>query len=185
MRFVLASSSAPLGDIVPPAHEEMVARPLSPYGASKLAGEEYLFTWNRLHGTEHVVTRLANVYGPRQLSSLEGGVVAIFLERLRAGEQATIYGDGEQTRDFVHVVDVASALLAAADGSGVYNVGTGIRTTVNELYRLCAAAAGAPNEPVHGAPRAGDLRDSVLDPGRAQRELGWSARSLADGLAAT
>jgi UDP-glucose 4-epimerase len=185
-RVVFTSTGGALyGECREPATEEHPREPLSPYGTSKLAGEEYLFTWNRLHATSHVVTRLANVYGPRQLVSLEGGVVAIFLNRMRAGEPTTIYGDGEQTRDFVYVGDVASTLLAAAGGSGVYNVGTGGRVAVNELHRLCAEAAGVPNEPHHGDPRPGDLRDSVLDASRAQRELGLSARRLAAGLAAT
>ena len=185
-RVVFTSTGGALyGECLVPATEEQPREPLSPYGTSKLCGEEYLLTWNRLHGSAHVVTRLANVYGPRQLVSLEGGVVAIFLDRLRDGEETVIYGDGEQTRDFVHVGDVASALLAAVNGGGVYNVGTGIKTSVNELHRLCAEAAGVAQEPQHAEPRQGDLRDSVLDAARAQRELGWSARPLRDGLAET
>ena len=109
----------------------------SPYGTSKLAGEEYLATWNRLHGTRNVALRFANVFGPRQLAKLEGGVVAIFMDRLRAGEPVTIFGDGEQTRDFVYVGDVVAAMLAAAarDGGGVFNVGTGVETSVNAALR--------------------------------------------------
>ena len=186
-RVVFTSTGGAIyGECLEPARESAERRPLSPYGTSKLAGEEYLATWNRLHGTANVVCRLANVYGPRQLPSLEGGVVAIFLDRLRDDRETTIFGDGEQTRDFVFVGDVAAALLAAPRGDGVYNVGTGVRTSVNELHRLCAEVVGAEQEPVHAAARPGDLRDSVLDPGRAERELGWRpGRSLAEGLAAT
>ncbi len=181
-----STGGAMYGECETPADEQHSREPLSPYGTSKLAGEEYLRTWNRLHGMSNVICRLANVYGPRQLPSLEGGVVAIFLNRLRSGEQTAIYGDGLQTRDFVYVGDVASGLLAAAGGGGVYNIGTGVRTSVLDLHRLCAAAAGVDREPELGPPRAGDLRDSVLDPGRAERELGWSpAHSLAQGLAET
>jgi UDP-glucose 4-epimerase len=186
-RVVFTSTGGAIyGECERPAREEDERRPLSPYGTSKLCGEEYLATWNRLHGMSNVVCRLANVYGPRQQPNLEGGVVAIFLDRLRAGAQTVVFGDGRQTRDFVHVADVAAALLAAAGGSGVYNVGTGVSTSVLELHRLCAAAAGAEGEPELAPPRPGDLRDSVLDAGRAERELGWRAeRPLAEGLAAT
>jgi UDP-glucose 4-epimerase len=182
-----STGGAMYGECVEPADESHPREPLSPYGTSKLAGEEYLASWNRLHGMTNVVCRLANVYGPRQLPSLEGGVIAIFLNRLRSGEETVIYGDGLQTRDFVFVGDVAAGLLAAAEGgSGVYNVGTGVRTSVLDLHRLCAEAAGVAREPRLADPRAGDLRDSVLDAERAGRELGWRpARTLPQGLAET
>ncbi len=188
-RVVFTSTGGAIyGECERPAREEDDRRPLSPYATSKLAGEEYLATWNRLHGTRHVVCRLANVYGPRQLPELEGGVVAIFLDRLRDGRETEIFGDGEQTRDFVYVGDVAEALLAAAgagDG-GVFNVGSGIQTSILELHRLCAETAGRQQEPRLSAPRPGDLRHSVLDPARTERELGWRAKTaLADGLALT
>jgi UDP-glucose 4-epimerase len=182
-----STGGAIYGEAERPAAEEDERRPLSPYGASKLAGETYLQTWNRLHGTRHVVLRFGNVYGPRQLPKLEGGVVAIFLERLRAGAGATVYGDGEQTRDFVYVGDVVAAVLAAigADG-GVYNVGTGTPTSVNALFEACRRAAGVDAAAEHADARPGDLRHSVLDVARAERELGWRAEtSLEDGLRAT
>lgn len=142
--------------------------------------------WNRLHGTEHVVCRLGNVFGPRQLPELEGGVVAVFLDRLRGGRETQIFGDGLQTRDFVYVGDVATALLAAAGGSGIYNVGTGVATRVLDLHRLCAEVAGVGQEPSFAEPRPGDLRHSVLDAGRAERDLGWRAgTSLEAGLRRT
>jgi UDP-glucose 4-epimerase len=186
-RIVFVSTGGAIyGDVEEPASEGSPRRPASPYAASKLAGEEYLAMWNRLHGTSHVVCRLANVYGPRQLPALEGGVIAIFLDRLRDGRETVIFGDGLQTRDFVYVGDVAAALLAAADGDGVYNVGSGVATRILDLHRLCAAAAGVAREPSFAEPRRGDLRDSVLDPSRAERELGWRVTtSLEDGLAAT
>ena len=188
-RIVFASSGGAIyGECERPAREEDERRPLSPYGASKLAGEEYLATWNRLHGTSHVACRFANVYGPRQRPSLEGGVVAIFLDRLRDGRRAEIFGDGNQTRDFVFVGDVVAALLAAAagPGGGVYNVGSGVETSVLELHRLCAQTAGAELQPRFSPERPGDLSRSVLDASRAQDELGWHAEThLAEGIALT
>src|SRR5918995_629317 len=110
-----STGGAIYGECERPAGEDDERRPLSPYGRAKLGGEEYLATWNRLHGSRHVALRFANVYGPRQLAKLEGGVVAIFMDHLRAGETATIFGDGGQERDFVYVGDVVAALLAASD----------------------------------------------------------------------
>ena len=116
----------------------------------------------------------------------EGGVVAIFLDRLRDGRPTEIFGDGLQTRDFVHVGDVAAALLAAVGGRGVYNVGSGVATRIVDLHRLCAETAGVAQEPSFGEARPGDLRHSVLDAGLAERELGWRAETpLRDGLART
>jgi UDP-glucose 4-epimerase len=176
-----STGGAIYGECAEPASEGAERRPLSPYGTSKLAGEEYLATWNRLYGTRHVALRFANVYGPRQLAKLEGGVVAIFMDRLRAGEQATIFGDGSQERDFVYVGDVVAALLAAADGeAGTYNVGTGVATSVNELWRLCASAAGSDTGAGHADPRPGELHRSVLDFSRARTALGWEPRMPLD-----
>jgi UDP-glucose 4-epimerase len=188
-RVVFSSTGGAIyGECERPAREEDEPQPLSPYAASKLAGEEYLATWNRLHGSAHVACRLANVYGPRQRSTLEGGVVAIFLNRLGGGGDAEIFGDGNQTRDFVFVGDVVEALLAAAtvSAAGVFNVGTGIETSIVELYRLCAEAAGAEKGPRFAPGRPGDLRHSVLDASLAGRELDWQANTpLADGVAQT
>jgi UDP-glucose 4-epimerase len=188
-RVVFASSGgAVYGECTRPAREEDEPRPLSPYAAAKLAGEVYLTTWNRLYGTRHVSCRLANVYGPRQLATLEGGVVAIFLERLRCGRPTEIFGDGLQTRDFVYVGDVVAALLAAAAlaTGAVYNVGSGVATSVAELHRLCVEIAGVEQKPRFREARPGDLRHSVLDPSLAARELAWHAQTtLADGLART
>ena len=182
-----STGGAIYGECERPAREDDERRPLSPYGTAKLAAEEYLATWNRLHGTRHVSLRFANVYGPRQLAKLEGGVVAIFTDRLRAGEPVTIFGDGEQTRDYVYVGDVVRAVLAAIgrDG-GVYNVGTGTETSVNELFEQCRHVAGAEAEASHAPARAGDVLHSVLDVSRSERELGWRPETpLAEGLRLT
>lgn len=174
-QVVFASTGGAIyGECERPVREDDARQPLSPYGTSKLAGEEYLATWNRLHGTSHVSLRLANVYGPRQLAKLEGGVVAIFMERLGAGDGVRIFGDGEQTRDFVYVGDVVRAMLAAVGRpGGVFNVGTGVETSVNELFETCRRVAGSDAEAEYAPPRPGDLVRSVLDPGLAERELGW------------
>ena len=188
-RIVFTSTGGAIyGECERPAREDDEPSPISPYATSKLAGEQYLATWNRLYGTSHVACRLANVYGPRQLPALEGGVVAIFLDRLRDGQETEIFGDGGQTRDFVYVGDVVEALLAAASarGAGVFNVGTGVETSVLELHRLCAQTAGVEQEPRLSPERPGDVRRSILDPSLTERELGWRAGTkLADGLAQT
>jgi UDP-glucose 4-epimerase len=187
-RIVFSSTGGAIyGECDGPAAEDSVLAPMSPYGIAKLCAEEYLRGWNRIHGSSHVVLRFGNVFGPRQDSSLEGGVVSIFLERLARGDPTLIFGDGLQTRDFVYVGDVGDALLAAAghDG-GVFNVGTGDETTVLELHRRCAEVAGVAAEPRFEPARLGDARRSALDVSRAGRELGWKARtSLPDGLRRT
>jgi UDP-glucose 4-epimerase len=188
-RVVFTSSGGAIyGECERPAREDDAAQPLSPYAASKFAGEGYLATWSRLYGASHVSCRLANVYGPRQRPTLEGGVVAIFLDRLRDGQATEIFGDGKQTRDFVYVGDVVRALLAAAavGSGGVYNVGSGLATPVGELHRLCAEASGVAQEPRFSAERPGDLRHSVIDPSRAARDLDWRTETtLAEGIAET
>src|SRR4051794_1434748 len=136
-RVVFTSSGGAIyGECERPAVEDDEPQPLSPYAASKFAGEEYLATWNRLYGAGHVTCRLANVYGPRQMPTLEGGVIAIFLDRLRDGQDMEIFGDGNQTRDFVYVGDVVAGLLAAAaaPAGGVYNVGSGVATSIRALH---------------------------------------------------
>lgn len=182
-----STGGAIYGECDRPAPEDAERRPLAPYGASKLAAEEYLALWNRLHDTSHVALRLGNVYGPRQDPHGEAGVVAIFLQRLREGLPATIFGDGRQTRDYVYAGDVAGAVLAALGTSGgVLNVGTGIETSVLELWTACCATVGVELEPVLAPARLGEIQRSVLDPSRAANALGWRASaSLADGLRAT
>ena len=185
---VFASTGGAIyGDVDGPAAEDAQLRPVSPYGVAKLAGEAYVAGWGRIHELESAVLRFANVYGPRQSAALEGGVVAIFLERLAAGEETLVFGDGEQTRDYVHVDDVVAALLLAGERRrGLFNVGTGVETSVNRLHELCREVTGVDEPPRHVAPRAGDARRSVLDVSRAARELGWRPRvGLAEGLRRT
>ena len=188
-RVVFASTGGAIyGECVRPAREDDPREPLSPYGAAKLAGEEYLAAFARLYGAAHASLRFGNVYGPRQDPHGEAGVVAIFLGRLNEGEPCRIFGDGKQTRDYVYVGDVVDALTAALDRGqgGVFNVGTGKETSVLELYDACRAVAGSTTKPAHEAARPGELARSVLDPGLAERRLGFRSRtSLGDGLART
>jgi len=182
-----STGGAMYGECDEPATEDKKPEPLAPYGTSKLAGEEYLATYNRLYGTRHVSLRLGNVYGPRQDPHGEAGVVAIFFSRLLGGETPKIFGDGKQTRDYIFVGDVVRATLASkgVDG-GVFNVGTGRETSVVELLELCVRVAGKEVEPEFAPARAGELQRSVLDPGRAVDELGWRPeRSLEEGLRET
>jgi UDP-glucose 4-epimerase len=182
-----STGGAIYGECDGPAAEDAPRRPISPYGIAKLAAEEYVAGWNRLFGTSHVSLRFANVYGPRQEASLEGGVVAIFLDRMAAGEETTVFGDGEQTRDFVYVGDVVAAVLAAAGHEGgTFNVGTGVETSINELHSACRRVTGYDHAPRYEPPRPGDIRRSVTDPSLAARDLGWrAAQSLDEGLAST
>jgi UDP-glucose 4-epimerase len=181
-----SSGGAIYGECERPAREDDPRLPLSPYGVAKLAGEEYLAGWNRLHGTRHTSVRLANVYGPRQEAGLEGGVVAIFLNAMAAGDETRIYGDGRQTRDFVEVDDVVRALVAAAGTGGVFNIGSGEETSVLELHERCRAVTANPREPEFAPAREGDLLRSSLDVSLAARELGWRPEvSLDDGLRRT
>ncbi|HYY03020.1 MAG TPA: NAD-dependent epimerase/dehydratase family protein [Gaiellaceae bacterium] len=170
-----------------PADEDAARQPLAPYGTSKLAGEEYIATYNRLYGSSHVVLRYGNVYGPRQDPHGEAGVVAIFMNRLRDGAAPRIFGDGRQTRDYVYATDVAEATLAAVgrDG-GVYNIGTAQETSVLELLGRIQRVAGTSVAPEFAEPRPGELQRSVLDISRAARDLGWRPRhTLDEGLAET
>jgi UDP-glucose 4-epimerase len=171
-----------------PANEEHPARPLSPYGVAKLAVERYLYFYHREYGLDAIALRYANVYGPRQNPHGEAGVVAIFLDRLLTGRDATINGDGLQTRDYVYVADVVSANLAAVGrpGFGVYNVGTGRETNVVELYRLLAAAVRVTSAPAHGPAKQGEQRRSVITSELLGRELGVRVETtLEDGLKRT
>ena len=187
-QVVFASTGGAIyGECDRPVPEDYARRPLSPYGTAKLASEEYLGTWNRLYGSSHVALRFANVYGPRQLAKLEGGVVAIFMDRLRAGDGVTIFGDGEQERDFVYVGDVVRAVLAAAGrDAGTVNVGTGVATSVNGLFEACRSVAGVDVEAEYAPARPGDVLRSVVDVSLAAQALGWRPEvPLAEGLRLT
>jgi UDP-glucose 4-epimerase len=156
-----------------PADEDHPARPVSPYGVSKLAFERYLFYYHVSYGFDVTCLRYANVYGERQNPHGEAGVVAIFLSRLLAGTAPTINGDGLQTRDYVHVSDIVNANLAVLGlpGFHIYNVGTGIETNVVELYEEIARALGSDLKAVHGAGKPGEQRRSVITAERLRRDL--------------
>jgi UDP-glucose 4-epimerase len=182
-----STGGAIYGECEAPAAETSALQPVSPYGVSKLAAEEYLRAYNRLYGTRHVALRYGNVYGPRQDPHGEAGVVAIFFGLLAHGEAPRIFGDGTQTRDYVYVGDVARATLAAiGHEAGVLNVGTGRETSVLELFELCRRAAGSEVQATHAPARPGELARSVLDPSRAAAELAFTPLvGLEDGLQAT
>ena len=171
-----------------PQDEDHPLRPLSPYGVAKLASEKYLHYYQTQYDLDAVSLRYANIYGPRQNPHGEAGVVAIFTKEMLGGGQPVINGPGEQTRDYVYVGDVVRANLAALayDGSGVFNVGTGRETSVNELFRLLRAETGADVEETHGPAKPGEQQRSVLGYENAERDLGWSPQvPIEDGLART
>lgn len=193
-RFVFASTGGAIyGDHTRPPNSETTGKePDSPYAVSKLAAEHYLAYYARIHGVESVVLRFANVYGPRQDPHGEAGVVAIFCSRLLASEALTVFGDGEQTRDYVHVADVVAAIRAALDVTldtppridmRAYNIGTGIATSVLSLAHALQQAANTQASVVFAAKRAGEQQDSFVSVDKAGRELGWAPRvALMDGL---
>lgn len=189
-RVVFASSGGTIygePDSIPVA-ETAPQRPLNPYGVAKKSGGDYLWYYHEIRGIETVALALANVYGPRQDPNGEAGVVAIFSGLMAEGETPTIYGDGGQTRDFVYVGDVVEAFVAASEkGDGLLcNIGTGVETSVLDLYNELARAMGFEAEPIFGEARTGELLHVALDAGLAHQALGWRAEiSLADGLART
>lgn len=172
-----------------PVAEDAPVAPESPYAAAKVAGELYLAAYRTLHGVDCTHLALANVYGPRQDPHGEAGVVAIFADALLSGAPTQVYGDGENTRDYVYVQDVVAAFIAAAGslGSGRrFNIGTGVQTSDRQLHRLVAAAAGAPDQPRHAPTRPGDVRASALDGRASRRELGWLPTvSVSEGVRRT
>lgn len=171
-----------------PAPELHVTKPVSPYGISKLCGEHYLSYFQRTSGIQVVSLRYANVYGPRQDPEGEAGVISIFLQKMLNNEQPIINGNGRQTRDFIFVDDVAEANLAAMgqDSSGVYNVGTGVETSINELFRILAGLTGSTCKEVHGPAKPGEQTRSVIDPARMRQELNWEPKvDLSEGLKRT
>ncbi len=186
-RVLFASSGGAISgrDAPIPSSEDFPPQPESPYGVAKYCAEQYIGLYNRLHHTRHSIMRLANVYGPRQDPGGEAGVIPIFCRAVLTGTPPTVYGDGTQTRDYVHVRDVVRGFLAAAavPGPGTWNIGTGTEVSVLGLAHLIAAAAGRPGRLEFRPPRAGELQRSALDVGRAARDLGWTAETgLADGI---
>jgi UDP-glucose 4-epimerase len=188
-KVVFASSGATYGNpVYLPIDEQHPQRPASPYGITKMAGEMYLAYYAQSFGVQFTALRYGNVYGPRQSPHGEAGVVAIFTHQLLAGQTPVVHWDGEQTRDYVYVADVALAnLLAANAGDGKsYCIATGVGTSVNQIVSLLADVIGTPVVPARAPRRAGDLRSAYFDVTRAQTELGWRPTvSLPDGLQKT
>ncbi|MGH9213165.1 MAG: SDR family NAD(P)-dependent oxidoreductase [Acidimicrobiales bacterium] len=189
-KVVFASSGGTIyGEVDPsdlPCKEAHPQVPLSPYGVAKRVAFDYLNTYRAIHGIEFTSLAMANVYGPRQDPHGEAGVVAIFAGKLLGGAPCTVFGDGEQTRDFVFVDDVVDAFVRAADrGDGLLvNVGTAVETSINHLYRTMAAAAGVDRPAVTAAARPGELQRSSLDISRAAVQLAWKPwTELTEGTA--
>jgi UDP-glucose 4-epimerase len=191
-RFVLASTGGAIygegSERNLPLDETAECLPDAPYGQSKYAAEGYLSLYERLYGLSTAALRLGNVYGPRQDPLGEAGVVAIFCGALLEGRTPKVFGDGEQTRDYVYVADIVEAMLAARDSSvvGTFNIGTGVETSVLELGRMISEACDCPFDPEMAPPRPGEVQRIAIASGRAERELGWLATTaLPDGLAHT
>jgi UDP-glucose 4-epimerase len=182
-----STGGALYGDEAPrPTGEGRIPAPLSPYGASKWAGEAYVKTWSLSSGIPHAVCRLGNVYGPRQSPHGEAGVVSIFAHHLHTGQAPKLYGHGRPTRDYVYVGDVVSALLSASGRSGTYNVATGVETDVSTVWSRLSEVAGKQIDPQLADLRPGELEHSCLDATLAERELGWRPEvPIADGLRLT
>ncbi len=193
-RLIYAGSSSAYGDTPTlPKHEEMTPNPISPYAAAKLAGEHYTRSFAAVYGLETVVLRYFNVFGPYQdPGSPYSGVLAVFCQHMLAGQQPTIYGDGQQSRDFTYIENVVEANLLAAAApadkvSGkMMNVATGSRSTLNETFAILSELTGYRGKPAYAPPRAGDIRDSLADIGRAQKLLGYQPRvGFREGLRRT
>jgi UDP-glucose 4-epimerase len=186
-KFIFASTGGAIygEQLTFPADETHQTCPMSPYGIAKLAVEKYLVFYEQVYGLPYTALRYANVYGPRQDPHGEAGVVAIFSQRLLAHEPVIINGDGEQTRDFIYVEDVvrANVLAVTTDLRGIYNVGTGIETSVNVLYAYLAKHTGSTQRPRHGPSKAGEQQRSVLDNRKLQAATKWTPTvSLDEGL---
>lgn len=189
-RFIFASSGGAIyGEQKDfPAGEEHQQFPLSPYGVSKLAGEKYIHYYSKNFGLRYISLRYSNVYGPRQNPEGEAGVVAIFIGRLLKGKEPVINGDGGQTRDYVYVDDVVEANISAtrSETEGSFNIGTGIETSVNKILSNLIDITKVDIKGIHGPPKKGEQRISVLDCSKAIKSLGWKPKvTLEDGLRRT
>lgn len=190
-KFIFSSTGgAMFDDTTPrPTPESIPAAPLSPYGIAKLSIEHYLRFFRQVHGLPYIVLRYANVYGPRQNAHGEAGVISIFLTRMLEGTAPTINGDGLQTRDYVYVGDVAEANVKALDSTieeGVFHIGTGIETSVNDIFRMLNWQFGKAFEETHGSAKPGEISASALNARRAKEILGWEPKvALSEGLVAT
>jgi UDP-glucose 4-epimerase len=171
-----------------PADEKHPANPLSPYGVAKLTIEKYLHFYQHTHGINFIALRYANVYGPRQNPLGEAGVVAIFTEKLLTNKEAIINGDGTQTRDFVFVQDVVKSNLLALNypKSDIFNIGTGIETDINTIFRVLKEKTGSKQKEIHGPAMPGEQQRSVLECSKAEKLLGWKPKyNLEEGIAKT
>lgn len=191
-RVIFASTAAAYGDVKEddlPVREAQPTEPMSFYGLSKLSVEKYLEMYRKIYGMEYVVLRFANVYGERQGDGGEGGVISIFAKAVAEGRDITIYGDGEQTRDFVYAGDIAEGIWAALrteEVNAAYNLSTQTETSLRELVSLFAEIRGREIVPKYGAEREGDIYKSMLSNSRARRGLDWQpATTLAEGLRRT
>ena len=191
-RFVFASSGAPVGECIPPIHEEMAPHPVSPYGASKLAGEGYCSAYFRTYGVETVSLRFGNVYGPG--SGHKSSVVAKFIRQALKGEMLEVYGDGRQTREFIYIEDLVGAIRKAAEvpgvGGEVFQIATGSETTVGEMLEILFAEFERRGirgvRFVNGEKRLGDIVRNFSDTSKAGRMLGWQVQTqLAEGIGTT
>ncbi|WP_456474198.1 NAD-dependent epimerase/dehydratase family protein [Candidatus Pyrohabitans sp.] len=166
-----------------PVDEEHPTDPISPYGASKLAGEKYVQLYGYNYGLKYAILRYANVYGERQDARGEAGVISIFLDRLREGRPLTVFGTGEQTRDYIYVGDVVRANFLALRCEGVFNIGTGIETSVNKLIEIISEVTGTTPEVEHAPRRKGEVYRISLDVARSREVLGFEAEtSLKEGI---
>jgi UDP-glucose 4-epimerase len=171
-----------------PASEDCSIKPLSPYGVNKYIVEKYLPLYRQNYNLDYTILRYGNVYGPRQDPHGEAGVVAMFIEGMLRGKRPIVFGDGEQTRDFVYVDDVVNANLFVLDDGdgGIFNIGTGHPTSVNELFKLLKEILKYNNQPLYGNERPGEIRNIYLDITRAQRNIGWRPEvGLEEGLVRT
>ncbi len=188
-RFIFASSAATYGDVdesLLPLPETLPTAPMSCYGLSKATVERYIRLYHDMYGLEYAILRFANVYGERQGDGGEGGVISVFVRQTVGNKDITIYGDGEQTRDFIYAGDVADAIVAALtapEANDIYNVSTQTETCINELPAILSDLAGKKINVTYAPERAGDIRRSILSNVNAGKKLGWQPKTpLKDGL---